>query len=241
MAELADAERAKQAAQAELVALLQRAAEGDGPEREAAWQDLAERYTRRVYGLLLNSCGDRDLAEELTQQTFVKLVQKLDGFSGYAEQGRFEPWLFRVAMNGLRDEMRRRKRQARPVDMSPGASASSSGSSADGETSRVFAAIEARQTGAGVTDQAGTAPSGPLENLAQQELEAQLRDAVGRLSAKDQEVLHLRHTAGLSFQQIADTLEQPLGTVLARGHRAVKKLRLLMEELDPDRAGLSAP
>ena len=44
----------------------------------------------------------------------------------------------------------------------------------------------------------------------------------------DQQILYLRHTAGLSFNQIAETLEEPLGTVLARGHRALAKLKKLL-------------
>ncbi len=57
----------------------------------------------------------------------------------------------------------------------------------------------------------------------------QLRAAIAQLSPADQEILNLRHTAGLSFGEIAQALDQPLGTVLARGHRALVKLRKLME------------
>ena len=86
-----------------------RAAGGDA----AAWRSLVEAYSGRVYGLMVHHCGDRDLAEELTQAAFVKVYEKLGdpsgtgGAGGYEEQGRFEAWLFRIAMNKLRDEMRR--------------------------------------------------------------------------------------------------------------------------------------
>jgi RNA polymerase sigma-70 factor (ECF subfamily) len=53
--------------------------------------------------------------------------------------------------------------------------------------------------------------------------------AVEQLSESDREIVYLRHTAGLTFAQIAETLEQPIGTVLARGHRALAKLRKLLE------------
>jgi len=69
-----------------------------------------------VFSLLLKQCRDAELAEELTQAAFVRLVQ---GFTRYQERGRFEPWLFRIAMNLLRDEMRRRKRQAKSFPLSP--------------------------------------------------------------------------------------------------------------------------
>jgi RNA polymerase sigma-70 factor (ECF subfamily) len=57
-----------------------------------------------------------------------------------------------------------------------------------------------------------------------------LRRAVARLPEADQQILTLRHTAGLSFAQIAETLGEPLGTVLARGHRALAKLKKLIEK-----------
>ncbi len=190
------------------------AAAGDGP----AWAELVRLYTGRVYGLIYKQCRDSDLAEEITQETFVKVVQKLTAQDGYREQGKFEPWLFRIAMNNLRDEMRRRGRQARPMDMSPGATAGSSSDQASG-----WAAAEP-----GVIAGGPWQPDAPLEQLSRAEQVDQLRQAIATLPDADQEVLHLRHTAGLSFAQIAEALDQPLGTVLARGHRALGKLKKLM-------------
>lgn len=194
---------------------LAQAADGDS----AAWQQIVLSYTGRVYGLLLKQCRDGDLAEELTQETFVKVVQKLTGNSGYSEQGKFEPWLFRIAMNALRDEMRRRGRQARPMDMSPSASTGAG----SGEQASAWAAAESS-----VIAGAGSQPGQPFDNLEQAEQIDLLRSAIASLPEADQEILHLRHTAGLSFAEIAQTLDQPLGTVLARGHRALGKLKQLL-------------
>ena len=194
------------------------AAAGDGQ----AWAQLVQAYSGRVYGLLYKQCRDRELAEELAQETFVKVVQKLTQEGGYREQGKFEPWLFRIAMNNLRDEMRRRGRQARPMDMSPAATASSS------ETPSGWAAAES-----GVVAGGPWQPDQPFEQLDRAEQVDLLRQAISTLPDADQEVLHLRHTAGLSFAQIAEALDQPLGTVLARGHRALGKLKKLMNP-DPE-------
>ena len=195
------------------------AAGGDGQ----AWAQLVSAYSGRVYGLILKQCRDSDLAEELTQETFVKVVKKLSQQDGYREQGKFEPWLFRIAMNNLRDEMRRRGRQARPMDMSPAATASSS------ETPSGWAAAESCVISGGPWQ-----PEQPFEQLAREEQVSLLKQAIESLPEADREVLHLRHTAGLSFAQIAETLDQPLGTVLARGHRALGKLKKLMNpEPDP--------
>lgn len=191
------------------------AAAGDA----GAWETLVQTYTRRVFGLLLKQCRDSDLAEELTQETFVKVVKKLTDHAGYDEQGKFEPWLFRVAMNVLRDEMRRRNRQARPMDMSPSASAGASSS----EQASGWAAAESKVIAGGPS-----VPDQPFDALERNEQVDLLRAAIATLPAADQEILHLRHTAGLSFAEIAQTLEQPLGTVLARGHRALGKLKTLL-------------
>ncbi len=170
-------------------ATLQRAAGGD----ELAWRQIVEAYMPRVYGLIRAQCGSTDLAEEITQSTFCTMATKI---GQYTELGRFEPWLFRIAMNRLRDEMRRRKRQANPV---------------------------AAETLVGLAGPAEQSHDGPDPD----EVQA-LRAAMGRLSDSDQRVLHLRHYAGLSFARIAEVLGEPLGTVLARQHRALKKLRQLM-------------
>lgn len=195
---------------------LKQAAEGNAE----AWRKLVEAYTPRVFGLLVKQCGDRELAEEITQATFVRIVTKIDG---YDEQGRFEAWLFRIAVNRLRDEMRRRKRQAVPMDMSPGAARSDEGASPWAAAQHQLAARD------------GDAAE-PLAQMTRAEQIEQLRQAVAELPEADREVIHLRHTAGLSFQQIADTLEQPLGTVLARGHRALGKLKKIMQAMDGDEA-----
>jgi RNA polymerase sigma-70 factor (ECF subfamily) len=177
---------------------LAQAAQGD----EESWRQIVLLYTDRVYGLIYRQCRDQDLAAEITQATFVQVVQRL---GQYHEQGRFEPWLFRIAMNRLRDEMRRRRRQARPMDMQP------------------------QEEGRPYIQQASPELD-PLDRLSQAEQIHLLGQAMNKLGDADREILHLRHTAGLSFAQIAQMLGQPLGTVLARGHRALGKLRKIMTQ-----------
>jgi RNA polymerase sigma-70 factor (ECF subfamily) len=96
--------------------------------------------------------------------------------------------------------MRRRKRQARPVE---------------------------DETLAGLAGPADERRSNPASTSDPAELEA-LRRAVAQLSDADQQIIHLRHYGELSFKQIAEILKQPLGTVLARQHRALKKLAELL-------------
>ena len=122
----------------------------------------------------------------------------------YTEVGRFEAWLFRIAMNRLRDEMRRRKRQARPVE---------------DEVLTVLAG--------------GIDPVDAMKSEANSDQLANLREAMTRLSESDLKVIQMRHYGGLSFAQIAEVVGQPIGTILARHHRALKKLK---EPLGPNDA-----
>jgi len=174
--------------------LIKRAAAGD----DAAWRELVEAFAPRVHALLVANCGDHDLAEEITQSSFCTVAAKV---GTYVEQGKFEAWLFRIAMNRLRDEMRRRKRQAIPVA---------------GEVLRPVART-------GREDR-------PRQQRLDSETTQALWEAVGGLAEADQHVLHLRHVAGLGFKEIAAQLEQPIGTVLARHFRALKRLREALGE-----------
>lgn len=218
----------------DLAQTLRAASSGD----PAAWRGLVTAYSGRVFGLLLKQCRDRDLAEELTQVTFVKLVDQLgarDGSGGssgggYAERGKFESWLFRIAMNKLRDEMRRRKRQARPTDMSPapGKAPGITPGNAPGMGRNGWGGVASGGEGFAASSDAGGLGEDPAEKLSRQEQVERLKQVIETLPEADREILHLRHTAGLSFAQIAETLDQPLGTVLARGHRALGKLKKQM-------------
>ena len=167
------------------------AANGDG----VAWKFIVDAYAHRVFALIRSKCADEDLAEEITQSTFCTIAQKLPT---YTETGKFEAWLFRIAMNRLRDEMRRRKRHAVPME----------------------------------NELIGVLSGGVSDVHADDEIATQiqrLRAAVRQLSSSDQDIIHMRHSAGMSYKQIAEVLEEPLGTVLARQHRALKKLRNLMD------------
>lgn len=169
-------------------ALLARAATGD----QRAWRAVVDRWSPRVFAFLRSHTSNPELAEEITQSVFCTVATKLEG---YVEQGRFEAWLFRIALNRLRDEMRRRKRHARPMD-------------------------------AEVLGDIG--PSARMEERASAEELHALREAMDQLPEADRLVIDLRHQGGMGFQQMADMLGEPLGTLLARHHRALRKLRGLL-------------
>ncbi len=119
----------------------------------------------------------------------------------YTEQGRFESWLFRVTMNRVRDHARRLKRHVTTTD-------------SDNLIAQRPAPAEP--------------PSDP--DSTNERLPA-LRRAMDQLSDADREIIELRHHGGLSFKGMAELLDEPVGTLLARHHRALKKLKEWMEKV----------
>lgn len=191
---LTDRDMSTDSPQSAKTLVLERAAEGD----ERAWEELVQAYSGRVYGLLFAQCRNPDLSEEITQSVFCTVASKL---SGYSEVGKFEAWLFRIAINRLRDEMRRRKRHAVTMD----------DASLTGVADRT-AAIE--QETPGSHDDSET---------------RNLQAALKQLGDEDRLILHLHYHGGLKFREIAEIVDRPIGTVLARQHRAIKRLRGLLE------------
>lgn len=183
---------------ARIALIIGKAARGD----EAAWRELISLYSRRVFALARSRLRDIDLAEEVTQSVFVTVANKLKSDNGgYSEQGKFEPWLFRVAINRIRDEVRRMK----------------------------------RSIVVGGDDHFEDSPARASDNLhpSNNPMLHSLRLAMGTLSETDREIIELRHHAGMSFASIADLLEEPLGTLLARHHRALRKLKDCMNTSQP--------
>ena len=178
--------------------LLKAAAHGD----DQAWSELVKALAPRVHGLIVANTRDPDLAEEITQSVFCTVAERVHD---YVEQGRLEAWVFRIAMNRLRDEMRRRTRHAKPV----------------GDVGFP----EAQQSGR---------EDRPAYVRTDDETASALWDAVRDLSPQDQEILHLRHVAGINFKTIAEMLDTPVGTLLARHFRALKRLRAQLGPVFPE-------
>jgi RNA polymerase sigma-70 factor (ECF subfamily) len=175
----------------EIDRLLTRAAARD----DSAWRELLALYARRVYAAAKAHIASPELAEEITQSVFVTVAEQLTT-GKYVEQGRFEPWLFRIAMNRVRDEARRTKRHATPTDPA------------------TFEPI----------------PATSADHPAPDQIElAHLQTALAQLPEADRTVIELRHHAALPFATIALILSEPVGTLLARHHRALRKLKSIIE------------
>jgi len=169
----------------------------------AAWDTLVDAYWQRLFGYALRATGNAELAQDLVQETFLRIVQRL---GKYDDQGKFEAWLFRILVNLVRDHGRslaRHPTQSTVIE-------------SDGER------IE-------LTDEVSGKSPAPFDPLHHNEDVDALQLALRKLPDADRQILLLRHFADMPFKDIARTLNCPIGTVLARAHRALGKLRSLME------------
>lgn len=176
--------------------------------REAAYRELIRRYERPVFSLIYRMVRDRELAEDLSQETFVKALNAIDS---YRPEFKFSSWIFKIANNAAIDQLRRRGLKTLSLDGAPHAQ------TAD--------AIEA--TALQIGDRGET----PLEELEARELGGAIEEAIGRLRPEYRACILLRHVEGRAYEEIAQILELPLGTVKTYIHRARNELREALGDL----------
>jgi len=164
---------------------------------EEAYGVIVRRYQRRLAAFLSQLVGDMELARELSQEAFVRAWSALERFD---PRYRFSTWLFRIAHNLGIDHLRRRRLHTMPLYRTD----------SDGDEVEVVIADAAKD------------PLGHLENRV---LASELREVIDGLRPEYRELVLLRHFAGLSYQEIADFMGMPLGTVKNKLFRAHSVLR----------------
>ena len=170
---------------------------------EDLFEVLVRRYQSRVLAHVARMVGNRDDALDLSQEIFLKVFGALDR---YNPAYKFSTWLFRIAGNAAIDHLRKRRPRTVPLEVQD----------ADGRMS----SLEYKSS--------DLDPYGELRNV---ERGSAIACAIAALPAEFRELITLRHFGGLSYEEIADVKQMPLGTVknkLFRA-RAVLKERLLGE------------
>jgi RNA polymerase sigma-70 factor, ECF subfamily len=176
--------------------------------REAAYRELVRRYERPVFALLYRMVRDRELAEDLAQETFVKALNAIDS---YRPEFKFSSWIFKIANNAAIDHLRRRELDTLSLDGSPHA-----------ETPEAMQATAL---------QIGARQESPLDAVEAKELGGAIETAIGRLRPEYRSCILLRHVEGRAYEEIAEILDLPLGTVKTYIHRARNELRLALAHL----------
>jgi RNA polymerase sigma-70 factor, ECF subfamily len=169
-----------------------------------AFEELIRLYKDRIYNYVSRMLRDPTEAEDIAQETFIRAFQSLPSFRGVSS---FQTWLYRIAGNLAIDCARRRKRrdhQSMSLDEPVGAE--------DGEMVREL-------------PDPGHGPEGTAEAS---EIQREVLKAVAELSPKLRPVLVLYDLQGLSYQDIAEILNCPLGTVKSRLFNARAQLKELL-------------
>lgn len=163
---------------------------------------LIERYQGKVFNLLMRILRSRERAEEITQEAFLQAYLHL---SSYKPQYKFSSWVLKIAQNLAFNHLRKHRLTLVSLDTDESGLRALRTASASGLVAK------------------------PQTWAEQQELKEILEKTYNTLSSKYRAAVVLRHQEGLSYKEIADILEIPVGTVKFRLHRAYKILKEKLE------------
>jgi len=165
-----------------------------------AFNSLVDRYQGAVYTLCLRLLGNREAAEDATQETFLSAYRALDRFQG----GSFRNWLLRIAANESKDELRRRKRK-------------DANASLNEMLDREDGPIEIPDTGEGVE---AAVERGEFGN--------ELEGLLAQLPLEQRQALLLVDVYDFQYEEVARLFRVSVGTIKSRIHRGRERLRKLI-------------
>ena len=184
--------------------LVVRALDGE----EAAYRELLERFRRPLFSLIYRMIGDREQAEDLAQESFVKAFNNLDS---YNPSYRFSSWLFKIANNHAIDHLRRARLPTVSIHGSPHAA----NPEREEETRIVLEAHD----------------ESPEQEMLALELGGEIEEAIARLRPDYRTAVILRHIESRPYEEIAEIMDVPIGTVKTFLHRARAELREVLAHL----------
>lgn len=171
-----------------------------------AFGQLVERHQERVYGYLMGMVRDRDVANDLFQETFMRVISAMQRKRGsYLQQGRWLGWVMRIARNAALDHFRSRKKWKDVLDTS-------------------------EEQDVSYWDRLEDESPGPDEELSWKEDRQWLEQSIARLPAAQREVLLLRQEAELTFREIAELTGVSINTALGRMRYALLNLRRMQDK-----------
>jgi RNA polymerase sigma factor (sigma-70 family) len=168
---------------------------------QRCFEVLHNRHKSKIFTTILLIVRDRDLAEDLYQETLIKVIQFIRE-GKYNEEGKFLPWVVRIARNLAIDYFRKDKRN--PMVHS-------------NDSFDIFNVV-------------GKVEESPEKKIIQGENQRYIRELINQLPDKQKEVLIMRHYSDLSFKEISDLTQVSINTALGRMRYALVNLRKMMEE-----------
>lgn len=163
---------------------------------------LIERHQSKIYGYIYSKVSDRDLTEDIFQETFFKVIHTLKNKKYYNEEGKFLSWVLRIANNLIVDKFRNDKKMYMKRDT---------------DEFSVFSAI--------------TDNSLNIENeLIKSQVDLDLKNIIQKLPQDQKEVLMMRYYSDMSFKEIADITGVSVNTTLGRMRYAITNIRKVIEK-----------
>ena len=171
----------------------------------SSFEVLLDRHKNRVFSFIISKIKDKDLAEDIFQDTFIKVINSLQK-GKYNEEGKFLPWILRISHNLVIDHFRKesKMRSIRPTD-----------------NFDIFDIIENKEIN-------------QEQKMIKDQIQADLKILIQQLPEDQRQVLILRYFEDMSFKKIADLTKVSINTALGRMRYALINLRKLSVEYDID-------
>lgn len=169
-----------------------------------AFSELVKKYEKKALNFSYRMLSDTHLAEDVTQEAFLKVLQKIDTFRGNAP---FSAWFYTILNNLCLDVLRKKSR-----------------------TPEVISITKENTNSDEYELQLEDTSPGPYESLQNKEIKNVLEDAIKKLTPEHRAIIILRDIEGLEYDQIAKILKISLGTVKSRLSRARSSLRKIVED-----------
>lgn len=170
---------------------------------EAAFNLLVDRYQSKVFTTIFLIVKDQDVAEDLLQDVFVKVLHTVNS-DKYNEEGKFQPWVMRIAHNMAIDHFRKAKRY--PTILS--------------------------EDGSNLLNSLSFAEDSSEEQRIKEETLAWVRNLIDELPEAQREVVIMRHYLDMSFQEIAEQTGVSINTALGRMRYALNHIRKKMKQVN---------
>ena len=170
---------------------------------EEAFAELLHRHKSRVYTSIYMIVKDHYIAEDIMQEVFIKVIKQIKS-DQYNEQGKFLPWILRIAHNMAIDHFRKKKRYP----------------------------VITFDNGDPITNTMDFAEMPEEDRQVKKEMHAQVRDLIKRLPNNQKQVLIMRHYMDLSFQEIAEQSGVSINTALGRMRYALINLRKKLKQIN---------
>jgi RNA polymerase sigma-70 factor (ECF subfamily) len=178
--------------------LVRRCASGDA----VAWEEIVQRFHRRIYNICYRFAGSADDAQDLTQEVFIKVYRTVGSFDG--DKASFNTWVTTVTRNLLVDHFRKTRNDRATISMD--------------------AVLGADGDGATLADRLASGAPGPQVHVESRERQEMVHQALQQISPDLREAVILRDLQDMDYREIAQVLKVPEGTVKSRINRGRAEL-----------------